>query len=80
MVSLDANGDDGAPGENDIVWPGGVVDVYGTPYADTLTGTDRRDILEGRNGADVIEGRGGDDTLLGSAGATRSPAGRARTW
>ena len=67
-VALDGSSGDGAPGENDIVWPGEVVELLGTNYADTLTGTEGTDILDGRAGDDVIDGRSGDDTLAGGPG------------
>ncbi len=43
-------------------------DVFGSQFADTLTGDNSANRIEGSGGNDVIRGLGGDDTLLGGAG------------
>jgi Ca2+-binding RTX toxin-like protein len=66
-VDLDGRPDDGAPRENDNVFPD-VEIVHGTRFRDVLTGARGRQSLFGGPGDDVLRGRGGDDRLVGRAG------------
>lgn len=58
----------------------GIENLYGSGYADTLTGDDSNNTLSGANGNDIIEGGLGNDTIDGGnytdtasyAGATSS--------
>ncbi|MEM8646515.1 MAG: Ig-like domain-containing protein [Pseudomonadota bacterium] len=45
-----------------------IENVFGTRYADTLTGDDGKNVLAGRNGDDTLNGEGGADRLLGGNG------------
>jgi Ca2+-binding RTX toxin-like protein len=75
-ISLDAQRDDGAAGENDEVFAS-VENVSAGKGADTLTGSgavnrldggERRDIINGGAGGDVLVGSDGDDDLRGLDG------------
>ncbi|BEL10063.1 hypothetical protein Q0Z83_082540 [Actinoplanes sichuanensis] len=68
-IDLDgAQGDDGAAGEGDTLGAD-IEDVWGTPFADQITGTDADNEIKGYGGGDKIYGLGGDDRLDGVGGA-----------
>jgi len=46
----------------------GFHEVYGTDYADVITGDDSPNVLRGGKGDDVLDGAGGDDQLDGEDG------------
>jgi Ca2+-binding RTX toxin-like protein len=48
---------------------GGIENVVGTPYPDTLIGAGDANVLEGDGGDDTLEGRGGADELRGGTGS-----------
>ena len=63
QVTLDAEANDGEPGERDLVLPS-VTSIYGGGGPDRLTGGAGSDGLVGNGGADVLRGRGGSDQLV----------------
>jgi Ca2+-binding RTX toxin-like protein len=67
VVTLDGLPNDGAPGENDNVFPD-VEDVFGTENDDKLTGNAAANTLDGNGGDDKIVGGAGEDTLFGGDG------------
>lgn len=67
-VTFDGVANDGVPGEGDNV--GSTMEVvYGTEFADTLTGSAGTQILFGFGGNDLLFGGAGADTLNAGAGA-----------
>jgi serralysin len=61
-----ATGGDGPPGSSVTLFS--IEEVYGSSFADTLTGGGSNDLLAGQAGGDSIAGRGGNDTLAGEGG------------
>jgi Ca2+-binding RTX toxin-like protein len=73
-VDLDGEqGDDGAAGEGDTLGAD-IEDVFGTPFADRITGNDSDNEIKGgyagTGGGDKIYGLGGDDRLDGGYGGS----------
>ena len=68
-VNLEAGTVTGGHGEGDVI--AGVENVWGSGYADVLTGDDQ---------ANRLEGGGGDDELRGGAGADRLNGGDGSDW
>jgi hypothetical protein len=66
-VTLDNKANDGAPGEGDNVHSD-VEDIYGSPFADKLTGNGKANTIDGGAGNDTIKGGKGTDGLYGGAG------------
>ena len=66
-VTIDGLANDGTPGEGDNVRTD-VEWLYGSNFADTLTGSPGPNIFLGFNGDDHLNGGPGDDTLVGGAG------------
>ena len=64
-VSLDSTANDGVASERDDV-ADDVDWVFGSKFADTLTGNAGANRLSGFDGQDLVEGRGGDDVLEGN--------------
>ncbi|MBR1143698.1 tandem-95 repeat protein [Bradyrhizobium sp. AUGA SZCCT0431] len=60
---------DGSVGTDTIT--GGVFNVFGSNFNDTIVGTASSDNLSGHNGNDTITGGGGNDVLSGGAGADK---------
>ena len=54
--------------------------VYGSDFADTITGDDGRNILFGYDGDDIINGGGGDDVIRGGEGADTMDGGEGIDW
>lgn len=77
-VSLDGATNDGAFGENDNVG-GSVEHIFGSNFADTLTGNGSANTIDGFGGPDIIDGLGGNDTLSAGASTTESSAAPATT-
>jgi len=68
-ASLDNAANDGEPGENDNVGPGGDIENLTGAFAGvtTLVGNDGPNVLKGETlSASDIDGRGGDDTITGT--------------
>ncbi|MEH2536613.1 MULTISPECIES: beta strand repeat-containing protein [unclassified Bradyrhizobium] len=57
---------DGSVGTDTII--GGVNNVFGSNFGDTITGSSGNDFLNGNGGNDTINGGGGNDNLNGGAG------------
>jgi Ca2+-binding RTX toxin-like protein len=72
-VGVDGKPFDGRPGDNDRI-DRTVETVFGSEYADVLTGTQRDQQLFGFDGDDVIAGGEGRDTLNGGPGGDRIDA------
>jgi Ca2+-binding RTX toxin-like protein len=66
-VTLDNVANDGAPGEGDNV-KSDVEDIYGSSFADKLTGNFKANTIDGGAGNDKITGGKGTDGLYGGAG------------
>ncbi|MBR1212046.1 VCBS domain-containing protein [Bradyrhizobium sp. JYMT SZCCT0180] len=60
---------DGSVGTDTIT--GGVFNVFGSNFNDTIVGTASSDNLSGQNGNDTISGGAGNDVLSGGAGADK---------
>ncbi|MGY3038072.1 VCBS repeat-containing protein [Bradyrhizobium sp. USDA 4354] len=58
---------DGSVGHDTIT--GGVLNVLGSNFNDTIVGSTSNDGLSGSNGNDTLDGRAGNDFLSGGAGA-----------
>ena len=66
-VNLGTGTGSGSAAQGDILID--IENLYGTVYADTLTGDAGANILHGDDGDDTLRGDGGDDTLKGGNGA-----------
>jgi Ca2+-binding RTX toxin-like protein len=67
IVNLSTNQLDGGYAEGDILL-GGIEDVTGTQFEDTITGDEELNELVGWDGIDVLLGLGGADNLFGGDG------------
>lgn len=67
-IDLDGVGDDGAPGEADMVGAD-IERIYGGSGGDTLVGNAAANWLYGYGGNDILRGAAGDDILKGGDGA-----------
>lgn len=56
----------------------GVEDVFGSSFADTITGDKGRNVIFGDSGDDTIYGLGRGDTLIGAGGTDSVDGGKAR--
>ena len=72
-VGVDGMPFDGRPGDNDRITRT-VEAVFGSPFADELTGAERDQQLFGFDGDDVITGGPGEDALNGGRGVDRIDA------
>ena len=66
-ADVNANGPDGAAGENDAV-QGDVENVVGSGHDDSILGNNLANRLDGSDGGDTIAGGAGPDVLLGGGG------------
>ncbi len=64
-VNLTTGSGSGGDAAGDVVL-GGIETVYGTDFADNLTGSNGNDFPDGRNGDDILIGGAGDDRLFTS--------------
>ncbi|MBM1631203.1 tandem-95 repeat protein [Sulfitobacter mediterraneus] len=67
IVNLSTNQVDGGYAEGDILL-GGIEDVTGTQFEDTITGDEELNEIVGWDGIDVLLGLGGADNLFGGDG------------
>jgi Ca2+-binding RTX toxin-like protein len=73
VIGVDGAPFDGRPGDNDRI-DRTVETVFGSQYADVLTGTQREQQLFGFDGDDVISGGSASDVLKGGPGNDRIDA------
>ncbi|WP_212822384.1 calcium-binding protein [Catellatospora sp. TT07R-123] len=78
-ASLDGVGNDGAPGENDII-AADVEGLQGGYGDDTLTGNAADNSLDGGDGADLLDGLGGADNMFGGDGPDTLLGGDGADW
>ena len=71
-VRLNGSGDNGQPGEGDVLWPD-LERIVGTPYADTLVATSAAQAvrIDAGAGDDYLQGGPFGDDLNGEAGRDR---------
>ena len=74
-MTAGTNTDGPAPGGDDANRDGTVEGVYGSEFADTLTGTGGDEKISGEGGTDTITGLGGNDVLDGGNASDTITAG-----
>ncbi|HEV7323830.1 MAG TPA: calcium-binding protein [Bosea sp. (in: a-proteobacteria)] len=67
VVNLTTNTASGGDATGDII--SNFEDVFGSNFADSITGSAGNNMLRGRGGNDTLSGMAGDDTLYGGNGA-----------